>query len=93
MSDAKEIAAEVIRQLGGNVIDAELPESLATTVRDACRHGSVVEMHTLSYLGPLAPGVSYQFSPSGAITVEFYDAQRHPLWRGTLRPKPVQETS
>lgn len=90
-SEAKEVAAEVIRQLGGNVIDAELPEALATIVRDRCRHGGVVEIHTLAALGPMAPSIDYTFSPSGSIAIEICDAQRNPVWRGTLRPKPVQE--
>ena len=90
-SDAKEVAAEVIRQLGGNVIDAELPEAMATIVRDRCRHGSVTEIHSLTNLGPMAPAIYYVLNPSGAISIEICDYQRTPVWRGTLRPKPVQE--
>ena len=87
--DAEQIAQHVVAALGGNIIQAELPESLATVVRDRCRHGSLYEVHMLTLLGPMAPAMRYTFTPSGAIDLELANPPGDRAWGGTLRPRPV----
>jgi hypothetical protein len=85
---ATEIAAEVVRQLGQNVVAASIPAEIGQWVRDTCRTSMMVYRQLIPMNGGSCLNTEWRLGPDGRMHLELSDTNGRIFWRGTFVPEP-----
>lgn len=80
------VADRVAERLSESVIPSSFPAAVGDWIREACKHGAVLWIHTLPMNGPTAITTEYRMNPDGTLNLEFRDTRGCTFWRGTFRP-------
>jgi hypothetical protein len=84
--DIGQLADELVRRLESS----ELPEEIATGLRELAHHGSVYCTSTL-FWSPFPLVIQTTAKPDGCLALQLCDQNGRHFWRTTLRPPSLKD--